>query len=54
MLSKIPLSHSKYGITIMDKEQALQQYVQSFYSNTELSRHAAASMDQSNAASAPL
>lgn len=54
MLSKIPLSHSKYGITIMDKEQALQQYVQSFYSNTELSRRAAAFMDQSNAASAPL
>lgn len=54
MLSKIPLSHSKYGITIMDKEQALQNYVESFYSNTELSRSAAAAMDQSSAASAPL
>lgn len=54
MLSKIPLSHSKYGITIMDKEQALQNYVESFYSNTELSRSAAAAMDQSSAVSAPL
>ena len=33
MLSKIPLSHSKYGITIMDKEQALQSFIESFYSN---------------------
>lgn len=41
MLSKIPLSHSKYGITIMDKEQALQSFIESFYSNTELSRSAA-------------
>ena len=54
MLSKIPLSHSKYGITIMDKEQAMQQYVQSFYSNTELSRSAAAAMDQSSTSLAPL
>ena len=30
MLSKIPLSHSKYGITIMDKEQALQSFMKAF------------------------
>lgn len=38
MLSKIPLTHSKYGITIMDKEHALQSFMESFYSNTELAR----------------
>ena len=54
MLSKIPLSHSKYGITIMDKEQALQSFIESFYSNTELSRSAAAAMDQSGSSSVPL
>lgn len=38
MLSKIPLTHSKYGITIMDKEHALQSFMESFYSNTALAR----------------
>lgn len=38
MLSKIPLMHSKYGITIMDKEHASQSFMESFYSNTELAR----------------
>lgn len=38
MPSKIPMTHSKYGITIMDKEQALQSFTESFYSNTALAR----------------
>ena len=35
----------------MDKEQALQSFIESFYSNTELSRSAAAAMDQSGSSS---
>ncbi len=38
----------------MDKEQALQSFIESFYSNTELSRSAAAAMDQSGSSSVPL
>lgn len=36
--SKIPLSYSKYGIRIMDCEEARQSFLESFYSNTELAR----------------
>lgn len=35
MRSKIPLSHSKYGITIVDKQSAMLNFMESFYSNTE-------------------
>ena len=38
----------------MDKEQALQGFFESFYSNTELSRKAAAAIDQSASSSASL
>lgn len=36
--SKIPMTHSKYGLTIMDQEQAFQSFTESFYSNTEAAR----------------
>ena len=36
--SQIPLTYSKYGITIMDRWQAEASFENSFYSNTELAR----------------
>lgn len=36
--SKIPLAYSKYGITIMDRREAVDSFTNSFYSNTELGR----------------
>ena len=54
MPSKIPLSHSKYGITIMDKEQARQSFVESYYSNTELARDIISVTDQIALSDMPL
>ena len=54
MPSKIPPIHSKNGITIMDCRQALQSFIESFYSNTELARGIIASTEQLATASAPL
>lgn len=36
--SKIPLTYSKYGITIMDKKEAKDHFTNSFYSNTKMGR----------------
>ncbi len=36
--SKIPLTYSKYGITIMDKKEAEDHFTSSFYSNTKMGR----------------
>lgn len=38
--SEIPVTYSKYGITIMDKRQAEKSFMESFYSCTELARSA--------------
>ena len=54
MPSKIPLSHSKYGITIMDKKQAQQSFVESFYSNTELARDIISATEQIAPSDTPL
>ena len=54
MPSKIPLSHSKYGITIMDKERAEKNFSESFYSNTELARGIIAATEKFAASDAPL
>lgn len=54
MSSKIPLSHSKYGISIMDKEQALHSFIESFYSNTELARTIIARTEETASSKAPL
>lgn len=54
MPSKISLSHSKYGITIMDKEQARQSFVESYYSNTELARDIISVTDQIALSDMPL
>ena len=54
MRSKIPLNHSKYGITIMDKENAQKCFVESFYSNTELAREIIAATDKFAASNTPL
>lgn len=54
MPSKIPLSHSKYGITIMNKEQAQQSFVESFYSNTELARDIISATEQIAPSDTPL
>lgn len=54
MRSKIPLNHSKYGITIMDKESAQKCFVESFYSNTELAREIIAATDKFAASNTPL
>lgn len=40
MRSEIPLTYSKYGLTIMNKAQAEKSFMESFYSNTELARTA--------------
>ncbi len=54
MPSKIPLSHSKYGITIMNKEQAQHSFVESFYSNTELARDIISATEQIAPSDTPL
>lgn len=40
MRSEIPLTYSKYGLSIMNKAQAEKSFLESFYSNTELARTA--------------
>lgn len=54
LLSKIPLGRSKYGIHIMDRESALQSFLDSFYSNTELAREIMRSTEEMASSPAPL
>lgn len=54
MPSKIPMAYSKYGITILDKERALQNFLESFYSNTERAREIVASTEMMAGNSSPL
>lgn len=54
MPSKIPMAYSKYGITILDKERALQNFLESFYSNTERAREIVASTEMMSANASPL
>lgn len=54
MPSKIPMAYSKYGITILDKERALQNFLESFYSNTERGREIVASTEMMAGNSSPL
>lgn len=54
MRSEIPLAHSKYGITILDKSGAEMSFINSFYSNTKLSREILADTEQYSNLSASL
>ena len=52
--SIIPLNHYKYGLTILDKENAQKSFVESFYSNTELAREIIDATDKFVNSNAPL
>lgn len=52
--SRIPLSHSKYGITILDKHTAQRNFMESFYSNTELARQILSDVETCSASASPL
>lgn len=54
MPSMIPLGYSRYGITILDKKTALKNFMDSYYSNTEIYRDLSSYLEHLSEAPASL